>query len=78
MANVHTLPFKTRFLPCEGKVNISTHDALSKKWKTTIFFVSSSVLVSHSSFLEANGGELLGKLLNLALQLSNFWRHIGL
>lgn len=44
-------------------------------WSTHLHL---SILVSHGSFLKANGGELLCKVLNLTLQLSNLWRHIGL
>ena len=35
-------------------------------------YMIASVLVSHGGFLKANGGELLGKLLDFALQLSDF------
>lgn len=37
-----------------------------------------SVLVSHGSLLKANCWELLGKRLNIVLELSNLWGHIGL
>lgn len=53
----------------------STHSAKSRKQH---YAVASSILVSHGSFLEADRGELLGKLLNLTLQLSNFRRNVGL
>ena len=37
-----------------------------------------SVLVSHCSFFKANGWELLGKVLNLSLQVCNLLRYIVL
>ena len=40
--------------------------------------IGCSVLVSHCSFLKANGWELLGEILNLSLEVCNFLRYIVL
>lgn len=79
IASVHTVAAKLQSLPRTGKSTSvpSTHSAKTRK--TTVHCASSSsVLVSHGSFLEADGWELLGKLLDIALQFSNLWRNIGL